>query len=157
MLQAWLSFLTDLSGRPVLEEQWHTDLCPTTQALLHELGRHYAPFLVANAEALARGEERLECTLPDGTPWSQPSYPCKLSAPFQLHFHTAGALRSIEHASLGCLPLLCFATMCSAYCLRLWSCVGAFLRAMMDNQTRPSVSAGCAKITTASARLPGPP
>ena len=60
--QAWLSFLTDLSGRPVLEEQWNTVLTPTTRALLNELGRHYAPFLVANAEALARGEDRLECT-----------------------------------------------------------------------------------------------
>ena len=156
MLQAWLSFLTDLSGRPVLEEQWHTDLCPTTQALLHELGRHYAPFLVANAEALARGEERLECTLPDGTPWSQPSYPCKLSAPFQLHFHTAGALRSMLPCALPCLALLCYHVLCMLFeAMIVHGCVRS--RATMDNQTRPSVSAGCAKITTASARPPALP
>ena len=47
---------------PRMDEQWDTELAPTTHALLHELGRHYAPFLVANAEALARGEDRLECT-----------------------------------------------------------------------------------------------
>ena len=106
MLQAWLSFLTDLSGRPVLEDQWHTDLCPTTQALLHELGRHYAPFLVANAEALARGEERLECTLPDGTPWSQPSYPCKLTFSFSTLTHLTW--RSMLLCALPCHALLCY-------------------------------------------------
>ena len=51
----WLSFMTDLSGRPVLDEHWDTELAPTTKALLQELGRHYAPFLVANAESLGRG------------------------------------------------------------------------------------------------------
>ena len=51
---AWCSFMTDLSGRPVSEADWHTELSPTTGALLHELGRHYAPFLVANAESLGR-------------------------------------------------------------------------------------------------------
>ncbi len=45
-----------------MDEQWNTEITPTTRALLHELGRHYAPFLVANAETLARGEDRLECT-----------------------------------------------------------------------------------------------
>ena len=49
-----ISFMTDLSGRPVSDADWHTELSPTTGALLHELGRHYAPFLVANAESLGR-------------------------------------------------------------------------------------------------------
>lgn len=55
-------FLHDTGLLLRMDEQWDTDLAPTTRALLHELGRHYAPFLVANAEALARGEDRLECT-----------------------------------------------------------------------------------------------
>ena len=29
----WLSFMTDLSGRPVLDEHWDTELAPTTKAL----------------------------------------------------------------------------------------------------------------------------
>ena len=51
---AWCSFMTDLSGRPVSDADWDSELSPTTGALLHELGRHYAPFLVANAESLGR-------------------------------------------------------------------------------------------------------
>ena len=34
----------------------------------------YAPFLLANAEALERGAERVECTI-DGQPWVQRPFP----------------------------------------------------------------------------------
>ena len=40
------------------------------RALFGEVGRVYAPFLLANADALARRAERVECTI-DGRPFSQ--------------------------------------------------------------------------------------
>jgi hypothetical protein len=44
------------------------------RALLAEAGRVYAPFLLANAQALARGAERVECSI-DGRPWVQKPFP----------------------------------------------------------------------------------
>ena len=43
-------------------------------ALLGEIGRTYAPFLVGNAEALANGAEAVECTV-DGARWTQKPFP----------------------------------------------------------------------------------
>jgi len=38
------------------------------------VGRVYPPFLLANADALARGAERVECTI-DGQRWVQTPFP----------------------------------------------------------------------------------
>ena len=42
--------------------------------MLAEIGRVYAPFLLANAAALAAGDERVECEI-DGRPWVQQPFP----------------------------------------------------------------------------------
>jgi hypothetical protein len=42
--------------------------------LLAEIGRVYAPFLLANAAALERGSELVECVI-DGRPWTQRPFP----------------------------------------------------------------------------------
>jgi hypothetical protein len=42
--------------------------------LLEEIGRTYAPALLANAEALAAGAEQME-TVIDGQKWVQPPFP----------------------------------------------------------------------------------
>jgi hypothetical protein len=42
--------------------------------LLGEIGRVYAPFLLANAAALASGAEQVECEI-DGQKWVQRSFP----------------------------------------------------------------------------------
>ena len=44
------------------------------RALLGEVGRVYAPFLLANADAVARGADQVECTV-DGRPWVQKPFP----------------------------------------------------------------------------------
>jgi hypothetical protein len=44
------------------------------RALLAEVGRVYVPFLLANAAALDRGAEQVECTI-DGRPWVQRPFP----------------------------------------------------------------------------------
>ena len=50
------------------------DLPATLRALLGEVGRVYAPFLLANAKALQAGAERVECEI-DGRPWVQKPFP----------------------------------------------------------------------------------
>ena len=47
---------------------------PGDRALYAEVGRVYAPFLLANADALARGAGRVECTI-DGRPFVQKPFP----------------------------------------------------------------------------------
>lgn len=73
---AWVDVVEDLSGLELDARPWLTrDTVPATlRALLTEVGRVYPPFLLANADALARGAERVECTI-DGQPWVQTPFP----------------------------------------------------------------------------------
>jgi glutathione S-transferase len=69
---AWTEQCEDLSGLDVSEENW-IDLeepSETFRALLAEIGRVYAPFMLANADAVARGAEQVICEI-DGQPWRQ--------------------------------------------------------------------------------------
>lgn len=50
------------------------DAVAAVRPLLAEVGRVYAPFLLANAAALARGADRVECTV-DGAHWTQSPFP----------------------------------------------------------------------------------
>ena len=73
---AWTELMEDLSGLEVSDSDWITrDAFPQTlRDLLAETGRVYAPFLLANAAALASGAEQVECTI-DGRPWVQQPFP----------------------------------------------------------------------------------
>ena len=73
---AWVMVMDDLSGLQPGNADWIArDAVPQTlRALLSEVGRVYAPFLLANAQALASGAERVECTI-DGQPWVQQPFP----------------------------------------------------------------------------------
>ena len=73
---AWCQGVEDLSGLEVSEADWTPrDAVPETlRALLAEAGRVYAPFLLANAAALERGEARVECEI-DGRTWVQKPFP----------------------------------------------------------------------------------
>jgi glutathione S-transferase len=73
---AWVDLVDDLSGVEPGEEGWfsRTDLPVTLWALFLEIGRVYVPFLLGNAEALANGSERVECTVA-GRPWLQRPFP----------------------------------------------------------------------------------
>jgi len=69
---AWTERCEDLSGLDVSEDDW-IDLeepSDTLRALLTEIGRVYAPFMLANADAVARGAEQVICEI-DGQPWRQ--------------------------------------------------------------------------------------
>ena len=73
---AWVDLVEDLSGLEPRDDDWlGRDAVPdSVRALLAEVGRVYVPFLIANADALARGAEQVECTI-DGRPWVQRPFP----------------------------------------------------------------------------------
>lgn len=75
-VRAWLDRMEDLSGLEPNESDW---LAPgeareTLAPLLSEIGRVYAPFLLANAAAAEAGKESFETEI-DGRPWTQPTFP----------------------------------------------------------------------------------
>ena len=59
----WVDRMDDLSW-------WETPVSDTTVALLHEVGRTYAPFMIANAAALQAGADEVSCTI-DGQTFAQ--------------------------------------------------------------------------------------
>ena len=73
---AWVDVVEDCSGLEPADSDWTSrDAVPDTLgALLGEAGRVYVPFLLANADALSRRAERVECTI-DGRPWVQTPFP----------------------------------------------------------------------------------
>jgi glutathione S-transferase len=73
---AWVDLVEDLSGLEPTDDEWmRRDRVPETlRAILAELGRVYAPFLLANAAALASGAREVACTI-DGEPWTQAPFP----------------------------------------------------------------------------------
>ncbi len=72
----WVDLVEDLSGLEVGDGDWTPrDAVPATlRALLAEVGRVYAPFLLANAAALERGAKQVECEI-DGRKWVQQPFP----------------------------------------------------------------------------------
>ena len=70
----WLQWMDDLSWWKVEDEAagWDTAdaIADTTRALLAEAGRTYAPFMVANADALANGADEVICEI-DGVTFRQ--------------------------------------------------------------------------------------
>jgi glutathione S-transferase len=75
-IAAWVDMMDDLSGLEPTDADWRTraEVPETLQALLAEVGRVYAPFLLANADALACGAAEVTCTI-DGRPWRQRPFP----------------------------------------------------------------------------------
>jgi glutathione S-transferase len=73
---AWTDLVDDLSGQPAAEDGWMSadQASSVLGELLTEIGRTYAPALLANAEALQAGREQMETTI-DGKPWQQPTFP----------------------------------------------------------------------------------
>ena len=73
---AWVDVVDDLSGLETSDAGWlgREQLRERLGGLLAEVGRVYAPFLIANAEALMSGAEQVETTI-DGRPWVQRPFP----------------------------------------------------------------------------------
>ena len=75
-LYAWTDIVDDLSGHPALASQWMdtADVTAVIGELLAEIGRVYAPALLANARALQSGNKEFETTI-DSRRWVQPTFP----------------------------------------------------------------------------------
>jgi len=75
-VHAWTDLVDDLSGQPTADDAWLAEGSVQTVLgdLLHEIGRTYAPALLANAKALQAGQTQMSATI-DGQPWEQPSFP----------------------------------------------------------------------------------
>jgi len=75
-VRAWLDLMEDLSGLDPQEGDWFTadEARAALSPFLAEIGRVYAPFLLANAKAVMAGEKSFETEI-DGRPWTQPSFP----------------------------------------------------------------------------------
>ena len=72
---AWCHNINDLSGRKVGEEDWIAPekIAEALRPLLSLVGRYYAPFLLANAAALEKGDKEVHCTI-DGREWKQDAF-----------------------------------------------------------------------------------
>ena len=75
-VRAWVDLMEDLSGLDPQPDDWFgADAAREALGpLLAEIGRVYAPFLLANAEAVMAGEKQFETEI-DGRAWTQPSFP----------------------------------------------------------------------------------
>ncbi|MDX2233452.1 MAG: glutathione S-transferase N-terminal domain-containing protein [Hyphomonadaceae bacterium] len=75
-VRAWIDRVEDLSGLEPRANDWtpREGLRAALEPLLEEVGRVYAPFLRANAQAVATGAPSFE-TVIDGRPWAQPTFP----------------------------------------------------------------------------------
>jgi glutathione S-transferase len=73
---AWVGLMEDLSGYEPPDDGWlEIDSLPgTLSALLAEIGRVYAPVMLANARAVATRASEVEAMV-DGLPWRQPPFP----------------------------------------------------------------------------------
>ncbi|MGB0922117.1 MAG: glutathione S-transferase family protein [Alphaproteobacteria bacterium] len=69
---AWTERLEDISGLNVSDDDWIDLTQPpaTLTNLLTEMGRTYVPFMLGNAEAVAKGAEQVDCDV-DGRRWVQ--------------------------------------------------------------------------------------
>lgn len=73
---AWVEVSEDLSGLEPKDADWldPAHIPSTIIALLKEVGRVYAPALIANAQAIAGGSDTFETEI-DGKPWKQQTFP----------------------------------------------------------------------------------
>lgn len=73
---AWVDRMEDQCGLEPQDSDWARleDIPATLRGLLSEIGRVYAPALLANARAVEAGEKTWETQI-DGAPWTQQSFP----------------------------------------------------------------------------------
>lgn len=69
---AWVEMVEDMSGYLVSDDDWLVadNLPETLKAILGEIGRIYAPYLIANAKSVMSSANKMEMVL-DGKPWEQ--------------------------------------------------------------------------------------
>ena len=108
-VRAWVDRMDDLSGHK--DGEWLADeQYDSLDGLLSEIGRTYAPFLIANAAAIRSGAENVEAEI-DGRKWRQPPFPyqakCLVALREAYHALTADSRTRIDGllAGTGCEAL----------------------------------------------------
>lgn len=73
-VMAWVDVVDDLSGLDVTDRDWiaREGVSDTLRDLFAEIGRTYAPFMIANAAALESGAEEMEFQLDGVRYWQRP-------------------------------------------------------------------------------------
>jgi glutathione S-transferase len=73
---AWVDLMRDQSGLVPTEQDWLSlaDQPESLRGLLEEIGRVYAPAQLANARAVAAGDNIWDAEI-DGAPWTQQTFP----------------------------------------------------------------------------------
>lgn len=71
-VRAWLDRMDDMSGLRPENEDWSQDEAALAE-LLGEVGRTYAPVMMANAKAVMAGEKSFATEI-DGARWEQPTF-----------------------------------------------------------------------------------
>lgn len=73
---AWVDVIDDLTGQPCADDSWINvdEAREHLFDLLSEIGRTYTPALIANAQAIMKGENQMQTTI-DGKDWEQPAFP----------------------------------------------------------------------------------
>lgn len=73
---AWVDLVDDLSGLEPQPGDWIAPevLADSLRPLFHEIGRTYAPVMLANAKALRAGADKVETEV-EGLPWTQQPFP----------------------------------------------------------------------------------
>jgi glutathione S-transferase len=103
-IRAWLDRVEDLSGLEILgEDGWisRQEASNVCRPLLGEIGRVYAPFLIANARAYAQGAANFETEI-DGRPWTQPTFPYQAKCLHALR-EAHAALADLDRAAIDTL------------------------------------------------------
>ena len=74
-VRAWVDLMEDLSGLAPTDGDWFSpeEADDALKPLLTEIGRTYAPAMVANAKALMAGADTFETEI-DGRQWTQPVF-----------------------------------------------------------------------------------
>ncbi len=75
-IRGWIDRMDDLSGLDPSDADWIAPdaLGDRLRPLLTEIGKVYAPFLIANAQAAQSGAKEFVTEI-DGRPWTQPTFP----------------------------------------------------------------------------------
>lgn len=110
---AWVDVIDDLSGLNVSDDDWisREDAAQSLAALLEELGKTYVPVMLANAEAVTSGAEKVECEV-EGKPWVQKPFPYQAKCVGWVRDELTALSDDDRQAALdifkgsGCLPLL---------------------------------------------------
>ena len=74
-VRAWVDLMEDLSGWSPSEDDWFSadEATEALAPLLSEIGRTYAPAMLANAKAVLQGDASFETEI-DGRAWTQPTF-----------------------------------------------------------------------------------